>query len=79
VTYSKFFEFDVYVFANTGGGVTCMNCNFGDMLESSFTAESTQQMIDHLKAHQKVGDILPEDIFDRLLQDDEANFTPKGV
>lgn len=77
MSYSRFIEYDVYVFADTSGGVTCMGCNFGDMMEASYRAESTQEMIDHLKAHQKIGDRLPENIFDRLLEDDARNFPPK--
>lgn len=77
MSYARFFGDDVYVYPTTNG-VVCQMCNFGDMLESSFLAESTQQMIDHLKAHQKKGDVMPSDIFDRLLADDDENYPSKG-
>lgn len=78
MAYARFFADDVYVYPTTNG-VVCQMCSFGDMIESSFTAESTQQMIDHLKAHQKKGDSMPSTIFDELLKDDAENYpTKKG-
>lgn len=74
MSYARFFDFDVYVYAHTGGGVVCAMCNFGDMLDSTFIAESTQEMVDHLKAHEKVGDRLPSTIYDDLWRDDARNF-----
>jgi hypothetical protein len=34
-------------------------------------------MIDHLKAHQKKGDSMPSDIFDKLWADDAENYPTK--
>ncbi len=78
MSYARFFSDDVYVFASPKG-LMCQMCSFGDMLESTFTAESTQEMIDHLKAHQRKGDRMPSTIFDELLADDAENYpTKKG-
>ena len=72
--YSKIPEFDVYVHQTERGGVQCSLCSFGDMLQAYFHAESTQEMIDHLAAHRKKGDRMPDHITDLLLQDDKTNY-----
>lgn len=77
MSYARFFEDDVYVYAHVGGGVVCAMCNFGDLIESTFKAESTQEMVDHLKAHQKKGDMMPSTIFDELWADDADNYPTK--
>jgi hypothetical protein len=76
MSYARFFADDVYVFASPRG-LTCQMCSFGDMLETSFLAESTQEMVDHLKAHQKKGDKMPSTIFDELWADDSENYPSK--
>jgi hypothetical protein len=70
------FSDDVYVYA-TGKGVVCAQCYFCDDLEPSYLAESTQEMIDHLKAHQRVGHSFPASIFEELLADDAENYPNK--
>jgi hypothetical protein len=79
--YSRIPEHDVYVFRHPLGGVACSLCSFGDLLEAIFRAESTQEMIDHLKAHERKGDRVPEHIYSSLLADNAINypeqFTPK--
>lgn len=47
-------------------------------MESNVIAESTQEMIDHITAHRRVGDMLPDDIEERLWADDAQNY-PKGA
>jgi hypothetical protein len=76
MAYARFFSDDVYVFASPKG-LMCQMCSFGDMLESTFSAESTQEMVDHLKAHQKKGDRMPSTIFDELWADDAENYPTK--
>jgi hypothetical protein len=73
MSYARFGEGDVYVYATTGG-VACVMCRFGDMLESSYRAESTQEMVDHLLAHKRVGDRIPERTIPDLWRDDPENF-----
>lgn len=74
--YSTIPDYDVSVYSTTNG-VVCAMCNFGDYLEMAFQAESTQEMIDHLLAHERKGDILPEDLVARLKMDDKLNY-PKN-
>lgn len=78
MSYARFFADDVYVYP-TSKGVICQMCSFGDMLESSFLAESTQEMVDHLAAHQKKGDVMPSNIFDQLWADDAENYPNKKL
>lgn len=72
--YARIPEYDVYVFRTEQGPVQCSLCSFGDMLEAFFRAESTQEMVDHLKAHERKGDNIPGQIYDRLLEDDSLNY-----
>jgi hypothetical protein len=72
--YSKFGESDVYVYSITGRGVVCAMCYFGDELEVSFCAESTQEMIDHLSAHEKIGHSIPPNLPNLLLIDNSDNY-----
>ena len=62
---------DVYVFYDVGGVINCCGCHLGKM---SFYADTEQQMIDHLREHQKNGDHVPEYVFDELA---EAPNAPK--
>lgn len=68
---------DVYVYSTKFNGkdfIVCAMCYFGDEMEGSFYAESTLEMLDHLKAHQKAGHLVPHDTFDALITDDPENF-----
>jgi hypothetical protein len=40
----------------------------------SFTAKSTQEMVDHLMLHREQGGFIPERTFERLWADDAENF-----
>ena len=72
--YSKFSESDVYVYSIPGRGVVCAMCYFGDELEASFCAESTQEMIDHLSAHEKIGHSIPSNLPNLLLIYNPENY-----
>jgi predicted patatin/cPLA2 family phospholipase len=74
MTYAKMFQDDVNVYQHSSGGVICAMCYFCDDTEPYYKAESTQEMIDHLKAHQRIGHKMPDDIFERLLADDTQNY-----
>lgn len=54
---------DVYVFYDIGGFINCCGCK---MQDKSFHADTEQQMIDHLREHQKRGDHVPADVFEEL-------------
>jgi hypothetical protein len=75
MSYARFGEGDVYVYS-TGSGVVCVMCSFGDMLEDTFRAESTQEMVDHLAAHERAGDRIPARTVPDLWVDDPLNFPP---
>lgn len=66
-------EYDVSVH-QVSKGVACFMCSFGDTMDPAYTAESTKEMIDHLNAHEKVGDRIPVTIKDDLWRDDFTNF-----
>lgn len=72
--YSRIPEHDVYVLRLSTGKLACSLCSFGDMLETVYHPESTQEMIDHLAAHERKGDRIPETITQQLLDDDAINF-----
>lgn len=64
---------NVYVFLTEREGqscLTCCGCCLGD--DPCFT--STQEMIDHLLDHTAAGDVVPEDIYQALRDDDDDNF-----
>jgi len=68
---------DVYVYYTSIGQkdlLICAACYFGDDLEPSYLAESTVEMLDHLKAHEKAAQIVPPSTYDSLLTDDPTNF-----
>ncbi len=77
MSYARFGEGDVYVYS-TGSSVVCVMCSFGDMLEDTFRAESTQEMVDHLVAHERAGDRIPDRAIPDLWIDDHLNF-PRPV
>lgn len=76
MVYSTIPAFDVSIHA-TQRGVACLLCSFIDMMERAWVAESTQEMVDHVEAHRRVGDRTPEDVVERLWADDAVNY-PKG-
>jgi len=77
MTYSKMPEHQVTIVPSPRG-LACLMCSFGDVMESNVVAESTQEMVDHVAAHRRVGDMLPADIEERLWADDAQNY-PKGA
>jgi hypothetical protein len=71
--YSTIPQYDVSIHGSQRG-VACLLCSFGDMMERAWVAESTQEMVDHLESHRRVGDRVPEDITERLWADNAANY-----
>jgi hypothetical protein len=75
MAYARFIDDDVYVFMHANiNKLVCMACSLGDMDTIAFTANSTQEMVDHLQIHSKAGDRLPEDIFEELWRDNAENY-----
>ena len=75
--YCKMPEYDVHIMRNMQGQLGCYMCKFGDMIETVYHPESTQEMLDHIAAHDRAGDKVPLGILTQLVNDDETNFPPK--
>jgi len=72
---------DVYIYSSWLGQksvIVCAMCYFGDDLEPSYYAESTLEMLEHLKAHERAGQTVPPDTYTSLLSDDPLNFPSKS-
>ena len=54
---------DVYVFYDVGGFINCCGCLLRD---TSFHADTEQEMLSHLREHQKAGHHVPEDAIEEL-------------
>lgn len=74
--YSTIPQYDVSIHS-TQRGVACVLCIFADMMEHAWIAESTQEIVDHLEAHVRVGDRVPEGIVEALWRDNATNY-PKS-
>lgn len=76
MSYARFLAGDVYVFMNTTGSLECCGCimDLPDQEWSSFLANSTQKMVDHLEEHTKLGHFVPWGVVDHLWADDSKNF-----
>lgn len=82
MAYARFFDSDVYVFADVRGGITCCGCLLNEItgdnvFPDDFNAKSTQGIVDHLKLHEAKGHNFPIQIYNWLWADDAENF-PKG-
>lgn len=75
--YSTMPQYDVFVYGRPGSPLICYLCNFGDMMEARFEAESVEEMEGHLRAHLNKGDILPNDIFEQISQNSQVHYRPK--
>jgi hypothetical protein len=71
--YSTIPQYDVAIQASRRG-LACVLCTFEDIMEHAWIAESTQEMVDHLEAHRRVGDKVPEDITEAVWRDNAANY-----
>lgn len=77
IIYSTMPLYDVFVYGKPGEPLVCYLCNFGDMIDTVFTAESAEEMRGHLRAHINKGDILPPEIFEQIGVNAEVHY-PKG-
>ena len=73
MVYSTIPAHDVSIHA-TQRGLACLLCSFMDMMERAWVAETTQEMVDHLAAHKRIGDRMPEGIEEKLWADDAVNY-----
>jgi hypothetical protein len=76
MSYCRFLDADVYVFMNVSGWLECCACTLESGEWKSLSFYSTQEMIDHLKAHVEAGHNVPDHVFKDLWADDKVNFPP---
>jgi len=69
MSYVRFGEADVYVYADVAGYLCCCGCS----LNKDWQHYSTDAIIAHLREHQQAGDHVPEYVFEDLLADKEEN------
>jgi hypothetical protein len=70
MAYARFSEdSDVYVYLDVGGFLACCGCSQGP----SFSATTTEDMIDHLKEHIMAGDVVPDYLIPALEEDRNEN------
>lgn len=62
---------DVYVYMDVGGYLCCCACSLGP---SSFHADGTQAMVDHLAEHVAAGHSVPAHVVPEVWADDVENF-----
>jgi hypothetical protein len=77
IIYSTIPLYDVFVYGKPGEPLICYLCNFGDMMDVTFLAESIEEMIGHLRAHLNKGDILPTNIFEQINVNAEVHYRPQ--
>lgn len=74
--YSNMPAFDVSIVSfDDRDGLACFMCSFGDMMESHYFADSTEAMLGHIDAHVRKGDLIPEGLKEKLLADDQENYS----
>jgi hypothetical protein len=71
VSYARFNEGDVYVFAATAtGDWECCRCSLAP--GSSFNCATRREMVEHLHQHRAVGHLVPDRAIADLLEEDAA-------
>lgn len=68
MSYARFSEGDIYLYASVGGGIYCDGCQLRDQLESP-TFATYDEAIAHVRDHQKRGHLVPA----RAIPDLEAD------
>ena len=83
MAYSRMLENDIYVFATNIAGLPalyCCMCPLEEGLEQNgFVDRRTQDMLEHLEEHRRVGHRMPSTINEELLADDAENFPVRPV
>ena len=72
--YCRIPEYDVTIAKTETQGLACYLCSFGDMLDATYYAPSTEEMLGHLQAHSRVGSFMPPGLAGRLIADDAVNY-----
>lgn len=78
MAYARFIENDVYVYLDVSGYFTCCACALNEVEEDQIFPASrsfytTDDLIEHLREHQKKGDHVQDYVFERLLDEKEEN------
>jgi hypothetical protein len=68
MAYSRFYESDIYIYPSVLGDVVCSGCLLGT---KSVNIENDDQLREHLEAHSKAGHVLPDNLLQEILQDDD--------
>lgn len=83
MAYSRMLENDIYVFATNIAGLPALYCCMCPLEEgfeqTGFVARRTQDMLEHLEEHRKVGHRMPSTINEELLADDAENFPVRSA
>jgi hypothetical protein len=69
MSYARWSEGDVYVFADASGGITCMSCKLmpeDDGWHEDFRCSVPEEMFFHLQGHKNVGHSVPDSAMERL-------------
>jgi hypothetical protein len=73
--YCRIPQYDISISKTEKRGLACFMCSFGDFIESHYFAPSTEEMVAHIEAHERVGAVIPQDLKERLLEDDSVNYS----
>jgi hypothetical protein len=74
--YSSIPTYDITIVSfDEKDGLACFMCNFGDMMESHYFADSTEEMLGHINAHTRKGDVIPQGLAEKLQADDSVNYS----
>lgn len=87
MSYARWSQGDVYVYASTMGGIVCMMCKFmptrrtkvgmfglgtGEQeFHEDFVCDTQDKMLEHLYKHKKSGDVVPSGAFERLKNEED--------
>ena len=74
MSYCRFIEADVYVFTSSAG-IECCGCSLQEREHAQTTfggPDANNDMITHLRVHQARGDYVPDDVFERLSDPEDA-------
>lgn len=69
MSYVRFSEADVYVYADIGGYLCCCACR----LKEPWEHYSTDGIVAHLRKHQEAGHDVPDHVFEALAVDRDEN------
>jgi hypothetical protein len=69
MSYCRFVEADVYIFGTFKNKFECCACSLSEELFESFISDTEEEMLEHIKAHRKKGNYVPDYVDDRLLQE----------